>query len=359
MVNTRHVGLDMLRVLLAFMVIGIHIIAPATGAVGMCVEWMPTKFLIYGMEAFCYPAVNTYVILSGFFSFAHNKSLYQAVRSLGKLWVCLIFFSILGVVIGAIYNHQAPSLSTILARLFPVCSGEWWYMTNYFVLILISPILNKLICSYSRKSHLYVICGALIICSVIPFFLKYEDKIGLNLGYGLIWFVVLYCTGAYLYRIKDDIIEKIKPQKYFWGGVGLMFLFVMVNNVLSKFDITKGFGFGAYNSVFVYAEAVLLFCYFYTVKVRSSKFAPVISWIASGSLASYIFHCQADVGPMLWELTNPSKYANSLMIVPISVAIILGVFSIATLIESVRRWLLNFIPVDRWVDNIIATILQK
>ncbi len=65
---------------------------------------------------------KTYVILSGFFAFAYKKSLYQAARILGKLWTCLIF-SILGMVISSIYNHQILSFSTIFARLFPVCSG--------------------------------------------------------------------------------------------------------------------------------------------------------------------------------------------------------------------------------------------
>lgn len=70
-------------------------------------------------------------------------------------------------------------------------------------------------------------------------------------------------------------------------------------------------------------------------------------------MASYIFHCQADFGPMLWQLTEPSKYANSLLIIPITFAIMIGVFVVSVILESVRRWLLKYLPAEKWMDNVI------
>lgn len=58
--ENRNVGLDVLRIILAFLVVGIHVIAPATGVVARNVDWAITKFFVYGLEAVCYPAVNTF-----------------------------------------------------------------------------------------------------------------------------------------------------------------------------------------------------------------------------------------------------------------------------------------------------------
>lgn len=356
--KNRNVGLDVLRILLAFLVVGIHVIAPATGAVARNVDWAVTKFFVYGLEAVCYPAVNTYVILSGFFTFAHKKSFSAVVRSLGRLWLCLIFFSVLGMIVSSVYYQQLPTFTTFVKRLFPICSGEWWYMTNYFILMLISPMLNQLIDQYSVKQHLYALGGALVICSIVPFFLKYEDFIGLNTGYGLIWFIVLYCTGAILYRTKDFIINK-SSKIYMLGFVCLTFLYVLVNNVLSKFEITRGFGFSAYNSLLVYIEAILLFCTFYTIRVKSYNMSKVIIWLGGVSLASYVFHCQSDFGPLLWQLTEPSKYANSLILIPITLSIMLGVFVLSICLESVRKCLLKYIPVEGWINKVINFVLPK
>lgn len=358
-VNNRNVGLDILRVILAFLVVGIHIIAPATGAVGGSVEWSVTKFFVSGLTAICYPAVNTYVILSGFLAFAHKKSIYGVVKSLTKLWLCLMFFSILGLIVGSFYYNHQPSLSTIISRLFPLCSGEWWYMTNYFVLMLMSPMLNKLIDQYSEKSIFYTLCGTLMICTIVPFFLKYNDFIGLNIGYGLIWFVVLYCTGAFLYKIKD-MIKRISSSKYILSLFIMVFIYVALNSVLNKFEITKGFGFSAYNSVLVYLESILLFCGFYTLRVsKFDKYANVISWLGGISFASYIFHCQADFGPILWEITQPSKFANSLLLIPIVLFIILGVFIVSVLLEQLRRQINKVFSVERRLSCFVDRIFPK
>lgn len=357
--QNRNIGLDILRIILAFLVIGIHVLAPATGGVNMCVELSITKVFSIGLTAICYPAVNTYVILSGFFAFAHKKTLYQVSQNLGKLWLCLIFFSLLGLGVGALYTQQMPTITTVVSRLFPICSGEWWYMTNYCVLMIISPMLNKLIEQYPSKSHLYALCGALFVCTIIPFFLKYNDALGINIGYGLIWFVILYCTGAYLYRKKDDIAKVTTPIKYLTGFIVMVILFLAMNMFLGKFEITKGFGFGAYNSILVYLEAVLLFCTFYTLNIRSLTLSKYIVYLGGLSLASYIFHCQSDFGPMIWQITQPSKYANSLLLIPVTLAIMLGVFTIATLLEIGRRWIFSKISAERWVINTINNFFHK
>lgn len=96
----RNTGIDLLRILLALAVITIHFNATATGRVSSNVHWLPMKFLVYGIDSIVLPAVNVYVIVSGYFSYLFQRSYKHVVNSLVKLWLCLLFFSVGG---GAFY----------------------------------------------------------------------------------------------------------------------------------------------------------------------------------------------------------------------------------------------------------------
>lgn len=90
--RARNIGLDILRILLALMVIAIHFNAPATGHVALAVTGK-MKLLVLPMVAFCYPAVNTYVLISGFFSYKNKRSYDKILNSLIRLWLCLEYVS--------------------------------------------------------------------------------------------------------------------------------------------------------------------------------------------------------------------------------------------------------------------------
>ena len=85
----------------------------------------------------------------------------------------------------------------------------------------------------------------------------------------------------------------------------------------------------------------------------------VIIWLGGVSLASYVFHCQSDFGPLLWQLTEPSKYANSLILIPVTLSIMLGVFVLSICLESVRKCLLKYIPVEGGINKVINFVLPK
>ncbi len=350
----RNVGIDILRILLALMVIAIHFNAPATGHVALSVTG-PMKFLVLPMVAICYPAVNTYVLICGYFSFAKRKNLKQVLNSLFKLWFCLLFFSLLGYVISILINENNFNFVVFLKHFLPVSRGVWWYMTVYFVLMLLSPLLNMIVQQLSKKDYLIMMFLALLVCSIIPFFLKFDSKIGLNYGYGLIWFVVLYLTGAGLskYYLKE---KKIKYAWYaaLWYFVLTFYLFIsaFIYNHIGMHEYTSAM----YNSIVVYGQSVSLFVLFFVIDVKDLKLSKIISFIAGLSLAAYILHCQEDIGPALWKLTEPYKYADSIKLIPLFLEIVLGMFFAAIIIEYIRKRVFNFRNFENRTQEVI---LQK
>lgn len=347
----RNVGLDILRILLALMVIAIHFNAPATGCVAKSVTGS-MKYLVYPMVSLCYPAVNTYVIISGFFGYSKRKTYKQVIFSLTKLWLCLLFFSLLGYAIALLSNEVVFNILDLGKHFFPLSRGVWWYMTVYFVLLLISPALNVIIDRLSGKEYCLNMFLALMICSIIPFFLKFESTIGLNYGSGLIWFVILYITGGGIskYCLKRNNDRHVEYALLIY----LCFTFyLLVSPLIYNAIGLKGYTSAMYNSIIVYGQAISLFFIFWNINIKSERLSKCISFMAGLSLAAYVFHCQEDIGRMLWSITEPAKYADSLYLIPLFLYVVFGVYLVATLIEYIRKRLFSSESESKFITRFI------
>ncbi len=318
----------------------------------------PLSTLISLVVALTYPAVNTYVLISGYYSFKSPKTYRKIVSSLVRLWLCLTFFSILGYLIVSLFNNQPISFTVLLTRLFPLTRSVWWFMSVYFVLMLISPCINKVISSFSKQENLFALLLMLIICSVLPFFVNWKDAIGTNYGYSLVWFVVIYFTGALmcLYTTNDN-------SHLFVKGISVYFLlsilFVGLNYLLNRISFTQGNTVSMYNSLIVYGQAIALFISFKSLKINNKVLGKVIVFFAGLSLAVYVFHCQEDISKFIWSNIHPSYYANSYSIISIYVVSISGLYFIAVFIEFIRVKLFNLLKLNRGVENCVFFVIDK
>ena len=355
MKNERNVGLDLLRILLALAVVIIHFNAAGTGRVVISVHWLPMKFLVYGMHSIVTPAVNIYVIMSGYFSYFFMRSYKHVVSSLIKLWICLEFFSIGGACAVLLFYPGSITTTEFVERLFPLVTGEWWYMSVYFATMLISPFLNKAADNISKSdSHLFL--GAmLLVCSVLPFFTKNEEPLGVNLGYSFIWFIVLYYTGAVICKYYNT--QKFKFL--LWIYFGLVIINVITGYVASKIEFLSGYGFSTYNSIILYIQAIVCFMWFKKLTISNKLLKKMICYLSGLSLAAYIFHCQSDIGSMIWRELSPSQYADNITLIPVFIVTVLGIYIVSILIEIFRRKLLSIGGFEKIITNQITNSIQN
>ena len=362
-IKERDSGIDLFRIILAVMVILIHINAPATGNVCSNVDWMPMKFLVYGTMALIYPAVNCYVLISGFYSFRNNRGIRDVFRNLFKLWFCLLFFSLMGYMMACLSGYQAFSLKGLIARFFPLTTGEWWFMTNYFAMMLLSPAMNNILDRSDKRAFWGNIVVALTICSILPFFVKYQDVLGLLNGSGLIWFVVLYMTGRGIYKFyykeKQGCKIRFTVSRSFCAYLALSISLVAFGMLFGKVPFLNGYTFSMYNSPIVYLQAVCLFCIFKAIKVCGRISLKIITALSGLSLASYIFHCQPDIEMILWKVLEPSKFANSIMLIPLACCIVLEVYFTAVVIEYIRKKLVSTGVEKKIIDTICNKLFNS
>ena len=351
--NERNIGIDILRILLALMVICIHLIW-GDNALGNSAYTGNLDLFFVPLFALCYPAVNTYVLISGYFSFAKKKTMPFIIKSLFKIWLSLVFAQLLGYGIVLVTHFESFSILELVKHFFPLTRGIWWYMSVYFVLMLISPALNGVLEQLSKRGYLIMMVVALFICSVIPFFTKFESPLGLiRGGGGLLWFIVLYMTGGGIYKyLLDNPNHKINGIFALVGYLVLSLILSLSSELFAKIGM-EGYSFYSYNFIIVYGQAVMLFFAFWQFNIKNYRVSKAISFLAGLSLAAYIYHCQEDIIEHFYQYIRPFNYAEGARLILLFLAFVLGIYLTSTAIEFLRRKLFSIGKLENQILNIV------
>ena len=182
----------------------------------------PNRLLLYGMEALCVPAVNVFLLISGFFLFRTEK------RSLGKiinLFVLVIFFRELFYLGPVALGRHPFEWSLFLSALIP----NVYFIVLYSVVYLVSPYINIIIRRLSNKGILRLLLILFLVLSVEPWLVDILVKttgktwVGLSMiafsgadgGQTLTHFIFMYVIGACLSKL-EFVGYNLKIK---WGGI--------------------------------------------------------------------------------------------------------------------------------------------
>lgn len=352
----RNYGIDLLKVLLSIMVITIHINANGTGQVLQYATESPWKLIITIVTTLCYPAVNTYILITGYYSYEARKDCRGVIKSLSSLWLSALFFSLFGYFASVIGFNSQFHVAELLKRFFPIIRGVWWFYTVYFALMLISPFLNKMLDNLSRGEHKLLLLFLIMMLSIFPVFVGWKGQLGSNYGYSLIWFVTLYLTGAFLKRIN---ISQFETNLFLLGGIGyggasvIMCLWPKVFGIVGIQSTVY-----MYNSLFCYAQSIFLFMAFVNIRIISvmKRFVECISPVI---LASYLLHCQEDIEKILWIKIHPSCYANSSEIIFVAIVIVVAVIFVSIILETLRKKICQIFHIDKKFAELIEIVFDQ
>lgn len=138
------------------------------------------------------PATYCFVFISGYYGIR-----FKVVKLLELLLWCVI------VSVSAkcydIYKGGSSNVVDFLESLLPITSNKWWFMTDYVMLYILSPILNKGFDHLRKKSKMYLL-GVLFIFSVIGIAVLYQNQ-----GSNLVGLIMVYLLARLL-------------RGGFWGG---------------------------------------------------------------------------------------------------------------------------------------------
>lgn len=255
------------------------------------------------------------------------------------------------------------SLKELIKCGLVVTMDRYWFVTDYILLYCLFSVLNFAIRSMNRKQHLLCCCALLLIFSVVPNIVYVVDYSGINGGYSLTWFCVLYLIAAY-FRLY--VPKRIKYQKWMFSAYAVLALTICAERFVAYYVTPYIFGrvvlnslFYSYNSIVSLPCALALFQAFRGLEMKSEKSAACIRLIAPLTFAVYLIHEQDHFRPILWQWLNPAAFAESTWMVPYCLLCVVGIFAVCCLIEWVRQQLFRVCGIDKLVERVCGWVQNR
>ncbi|KMO86057.1 hypothetical protein AB840_09940 [Megasphaera cerevisiae DSM 20462] len=153
---TRNMGIELYRVFSMFFIIMFHF--SDHGAVAITAQ-MPFSFnwLILAMGRVGGGLGNcAFVLISGYLLI--NKEFHT--KRIVKLWFEVWTYSVVLGIVAFMIKTEPFSIGSLVHMLFPVTYNQYWYMSTYIVMMLLTPFLNPLFLGMTKmKYRAFIVIG--------------------------------------------------------------------------------------------------------------------------------------------------------------------------------------------------------
>lgn len=291
--SIRKSNFELLRLLAILFVVASHLfqLVPENSSYNSFVT-------VFSYSAFpgSWIGVNLFFILTGYFLIDSNRSQYKKLFSLLiQVYECFVISALVFLVAkySGIANVSRFNIKKILGLfakncIYPLTSVNYWYVTTYFILMLLTPILNGFLRKFSNKSLIVflIFSGVFwyLVSNVFSFRYAHIQRA-----------VFFYSLGVYLKKSSKDKNFGLICIAYFLIALFLYFCSVMCyykfmtiqndsfrNEVIRKSLDVLNLG------VFVPLICILFFRFFERLPVSFNK---TINVLAGTTFSIYILHC--------------------------------------------------------------------
>lgn len=201
-------NIELLKVLLMLGVVVLHY---NNGNIGKAFSYVPMgsaqSHVLFFMESLFICAVNTFMLISGFF-LCERKQV-DLVRAAALLVQVVVYREVL-YLIDVISAKQTFDITVFLLNLIP----KSYFAVIYVSVYALAPFINKLLCSLDDSAFNKFLVVAVFVGAVWPYFIDVVSEItgvslkeassigysGSQSGYTMINFILMYTIGAMLRR---------------------------------------------------------------------------------------------------------------------------------------------------------------
>ena len=332
----RQSNIELLRLVCMFFIVIHHIIIHALPlAPSFSREVMFNAILIDMFDSLVLCAVPVFVLISGYFG------INAKVKGLLNFYIQCAFYSGLLYLIYLLVTGLPINRWCIYNTLFPITNNaDLWFVECYFMLYLISPLLNKCIDHLSKREFQL---GLFVLIAVNLYYGWYLQRPSSNInGLNLYNFVFLYFIGRYIAKHVDlSNIRKIRIGSIctFVLGSALLGLLPYINAQLGLLpDWSPILEYRAYNHPLLLVNSIALLLLFLTIHFESRS----INWLAASAFSIYLIHENSYIRDWWYELAAniidiPGTPIRWLLIPVIAILIML----ICLLVDKVRMLITN------------------
>lgn len=288
----RLTNIELLRVISMLMILVLH--TRYNGILSVYGDTINLNvFLQFLFEAISIVGVNIFILISGYFGISLKR------KSICNLLFEIYFYGIVGL-IGWMVVQQTLHVETryFMKALLPI-SQTVWFIPNYILLMLFSPMLNAFCEKYSGKQLLYfTLCLYIVSYTWTNVIQGTINGFG---GYSWGWFLILYLTGRFIRHWSDK--SQYRKNYCLLGYIISTVFIVAIALVQNYLPIGRSL-IWSYDFPVIYISSVCLFMYFIRLEIRYNKF---VNWLAASSFAVLLFHVAPFAG---YNRINQFIYEN-------------------------------------------------
>ena len=310
-----------------------------------------THFVLYIILATCIVHVNSFILVTGYFQCKSKLKFTKVIQLNNSIW----FYTVSIVLFFIIVKGNTFNSTELLKTFLPISYNDYWFLTNYLILYLISPILNTVINNIDEKKFKRIIVLLLFIDSILPT-LTNSSFFNVTLGYSLYHFIFLYFVGAFLrnYPIEDWYIFK-KTSKKALQLISLFIFFLMafiniinqsaskellnMHPIIAEVGIIFSNSFIAYNNPLVIIQTIAFFVFFSTLNLKSS----FINYISTATIGIYLIHDNNNIRNVLYKFLGFNGNNYSVMILGKILGCAILIFISCLIIELIRKFIFKLI----------------
>lgn len=347
-VKMRNSNFELMRIVSMFFIVIYHIIIH-----GKLLENShgTTHFVLYIILAICIVHVNSFILVTGYFQCKSKLKLTKVIQLNNSIW----FYTVSIVLFFIIVKGNTFNSIELLKTFLPISYNDYWFLTNYLILYLISPILNTVINNIDEKKFKRIIVLLLFIDSILPT-LTNSSFFNVTLGYSLYHFIFLYFVGAFLrnYPIEDWYIFKNTSKKALQLiSLFIFFLMTFINiinqsaskellnmhPIIAEVGIIFSNSFIAYNNPLVIIQTIAFFVFFSTLNLKST----FINYISTATIGIYLIHDNNNIRNVLYKFLGFNGNNYSVMILGKILGCAILIFISCLIIELIRKFIFKLI----------------
>ena len=296
--------------------------------------------------------VDIFVLISGYFAIRPR------VNSVVSLFYQGIFYSV-GMYAFWVLTKQADfSLGELSMHLKPM--KVYWFFGSYVWLVLLAPVLNRYVESATKREFgLFLAVYYFFVCGM-EWWMSASSE--LQRGYSVLAFIGLYLLARYV-RLHGGRWCELAPRYdllIFLGSTALSALLALVlfwgmGRPLVGDDALVD-RLVSYTSPLCIVASLSLLLFFSKIKLGHVRW---INWLAASSFSVYLLHEEYLTRDRYGALANYiGQHYAVLVAILLLVALVLGVYLAATLIDQVRQllWRRLFSPP---LDRIEGALLNR
>lgn len=350
--KTRDSGVELLRIILMFQVIFLHI-CDYGGFSAINLELGGVHEFIYWVhQIFSRCPVYIFILISGYFSVTSKSTMKSIWPKAKNIYLSAIFYS-LGVTFFLLILGTADiGKKDIVKSFLPFTSRTWYFISVYLIVLVLSPVVNLALTRLSKKDYRILLAVLFFMFSIwqvvatiepVNKIISVNSVIETTRGRGLYGFLFMYIIGGY---IRLHVKQEEKPAwKYLAASFGFVFLDVILVYALKGIPILENYAsvVTLNNAPFAIMQAVCLLLFFKTVHFKS-KF---INKLSSHNLGVYMLHEHWLMRRVIWNKVflatqNTAFYSSPFYLVKVY-TIIFIIYVAGILLDMTRAFIFSVI----------------